>query len=152
MMESLEITEPLPFGSWWILTLRLAEDYRDPVAKSSVFFLDTPCASETLAHPPLSSHRHYCFMDEEASEWAQRCRCGKQFYQPNAYTAHINNCSTYKKDVGSSLQSAKARWEKSTKGKKGKDAISSWFSVDNLDVDNPIASSSTPGPVDAVCT
>ncbi|KAJ3537968.1 hypothetical protein NMY22_g5372 [Coprinellus aureogranulatus] len=40
-------------------------------------------------------------------EWCRKCICGKRFYQPNSYTNHINNCTRYKKGVGSSLQEAR---------------------------------------------
>ncbi|KAJ3501831.1 hypothetical protein NMY22_g18789 [Coprinellus aureogranulatus] len=85
--------------------------------------------------------------DATASEWSQRCRCGKRFYQPNTYTTHINSCQAYKKGVSSSLEAAKARWAaKIVKGKKGKEAIESWYGNDDLDVDIDIAR--PPAPLD----
>ncbi|KAJ3524523.1 hypothetical protein NMY22_g10961 [Coprinellus aureogranulatus] len=80
-------------------------------------------------------------MDESASqEWSQKCVCGKRFYQPNSYTHHIHGCASYKRGVGSSLESARARWAtKTAKPKKGKEAIASWYHQKDLDVDHDIS-------------
>ena len=83
--------------------------------------------------------------DDVRAEWNQRCRCGKRFYQQNSYSNHIKGCKAYKQEVGSSLETAKARWAKSEKGKKGKLALSSWFpALDDLDVDHGIPSPGSP--------
>lgn len=74
--------------------------------------------------------------------WCRKCVCGKRFYQPNSYTTHINNCTRYKKGVGSSLEGARARYkERKSLSKKGKAALNSWFGDDELSVDTAL-----PGP------
>jgi hypothetical protein len=84
-------------------------------------------------------------MEEGSStHWSQKCPCGKQFLQPNSYTHHILSCKRYKSTVGSSLQKAKVRWGKSNKTKKGKEAIESWFTPDDLDVDHEILAPEDP--------
>ncbi|KAJ3530305.1 hypothetical protein NMY22_g8628 [Coprinellus aureogranulatus] len=82
-----------------------------------------------------------CSMDGlKDEEWYQKCACGKRFYQPNSYTHHIQGCSSHKRDVGASLEGARARWAaKAAKPKKGKEAIASWYGDKDLDVDHDIS-------------
>ena len=72
----------------------------------------------------------------EGASWVRKCTCGRRFYQPNSYTNHINGCMAYKGSVGSSLESARARYkEKKSSAKKGRAALSSWFGEGNFEVD-----------------
>ncbi|KAF6761430.1 hypothetical protein DFP72DRAFT_842354 [Ephemerocybe angulata] len=70
-------------------------------------------------------------------EWSQKCTCGKRYFQPNAYTNHINSCGVYKQKLAVNLDNVKVRYlEKKEKRKKGKDAIMSWYGKDrDFDVD-----------------
>ena len=73
---------------------------------------------------------------DEGIAWARKCTCGRRFYQPNSYTNHINGCTAYKNNVGSSLKSARERYrEKGGKTKKGRAAMASWFGEGDLDID-----------------
>jgi hypothetical protein len=86
-------------------------------------------------------------MDEggtlESPEWSRKCVCGKRFHQLNAYSNHINGCQTYKRNVGASLELAKARYA-SRKSKKGKEKQRLGSSMDDdLDVDHAVP---TDGP------
>lgn len=90
----------------------------------------------------------------EGAAWVRKCPCGRRLYQPNSYTNHINGCAVYKRNVGSSLEDARARYKekKATKSKKGKAALSTWFGEGNLEVDaipaTPSGSSQSTGPQD----
>ncbi|KAJ3515408.1 hypothetical protein NMY22_g14461 [Coprinellus aureogranulatus] len=97
-------------------------------------------APHGMSSPSPFEARMNLMDDSGTSEWSQRCRCGKRFYQPNSFTNHIQNCRRYKEGVGSSLESAKARWAaKAEKPRKGAEAIESWYAEGDLDVDIDIA-------------
>ncbi|KAF6758408.1 hypothetical protein DFP72DRAFT_1065097 [Ephemerocybe angulata] len=77
-------------------------------------------------------------MDDDAG-WSRVCPCGKRFYQPNSYSNHLNSCTVNKKQLGSSLEGAKLRYDlKKSKQKRGNVAIESWYGGKSLDVDYQI--------------
>lgn len=73
------------------------------------------------------------------TEWFKKCACGQAFYKPNSFSNHINSCKRYKKDLGATLETAKARYARKSKQRKGKQAIESWYGDSSLDVDLDIS-------------
>lgn len=66
----------------------------------------------------------------------QGCVCGRKFYQPNAYSTHINTCPTHLKRLKYGLEDAQARWQlQHSTQKRGATAIASWLGGGDLDFD-----------------
>ncbi|KAJ3512195.1 hypothetical protein NMY22_g15405 [Coprinellus aureogranulatus] len=80
----------------------------------------------------------------DATEWFRKCPCGQAFYKPNSFSNHINSCKRYKKDLGATLESARARYAAKAKPKKGTQAIETWLGDSSLDVDQAISQPSQP--------
>jgi hypothetical protein len=97
-----------------------------------------------LPHPhsfPLSPTALFLRMDvdqEGEAFWSKKCPCGKSFFQPNSFTNHIKSCTRYKRDVGATLENARARYSQKKKSKKGKDAIETWYAEEDLDIDQDL--------------
>ncbi|KAJ3542953.1 hypothetical protein NMY22_g3318 [Coprinellus aureogranulatus] len=73
------------------------------------------------------------------TEWFRKCACGQTFYKPSSFSNHINSCRRYKKDLGVTLENARARYAAKPKPKKGTQAIETWYGSSSLDVDHGIA-------------